>query len=299
MEVCGIIRIVMKYLHLLRLSHYTKNLFIFAPLFFSGRLFEQGLLDNCVLGFFLFSLCASSIYIINDLQDAPFDRLHLSKKKRPLASGAVSRGEALFLFVLLGGGSLLGAFLMHQQFFWVLLVYFSMNLLYTFWLKKVSLIDIIVISAGFILRVAAGGILTGIVVSHWLFVMTFLLSLFLALAKRRDDLIILRDTGQQMRKSLHGYNLEFISSALSILSAVLIVSYIDYVTSAEVMARFYGKHAYVSLVFVVTGLLRYLQITLVESKSGSPTRLLLNDRFLQVTITLWMAYFAGIIYLLK
>jgi 4-hydroxybenzoate polyprenyltransferase len=188
---------------------------------------------------------------------------------------------------------------MHQQFFWVLLVYFSMNLLYTFWLKKVSLIDIIVISAGFILRVAAGGILTGIVVSHWLFVMTFLLSLFLALAKRRDDLIILRDTGQQMRKSLHGYNLEFISSALSILSAVLIVSYIDYVTSAEVMARFYGKHAYVSLVFVVTGLLRYLQITLVESKSGSPTRLLLNDRFLQVTITLWMAYFAGIIYLLK
>jgi hypothetical protein len=156
--------------------------------------------------------------------------------------------------------------------------------------------DAFIISLGFVLRVAAGGVLSNIIVSHWLYIMTFLLALFIAFAKRRDDVLILNETGSQMRKSIKGYNLEFISSAISILSAVLIVSYILYITSPEVNIRFFGKHPYISTIFVVLGVFRYLQITLVENNSGSPSKLVLKDVFIQLVVASWVLFFIVLIY---
>lgn len=285
-----------KYILLIRVPQWLKNFFIFAPLFFSGHLLDIDKLVYCALAFLAFSLNASGIYIINDYKDIDKDRLHPTKRLRPLASGSISKVTALALFSLLAFSSLVLAFLLNVNLGIVISIYFGMNLMYSFGLKKISLIDIFIISIGFVLRVTAGGAITGIEISHWLYIMTFLIALFIAFAKRRDDVLLEMQTGEQMRKSVSGYNLEFISSAISILCGILIVSYLLYITSPEITLRFQNRHAYISTVFVIMGVLRYLQITLVEGNSGSPTKVLIKDRFLQITIVLWMLFFAFIIY---
>jgi len=287
---------MMKYLQLIRIHQWLKNFFIFAPLFFSGHLFNLAKLTHCALAFLSFSLCASSIYIVNDYKDIEKDKLHPVKKLRPLAAGTISKVTAIGLFCLLATVSFVLAFVINLNFAIVSGIYFLMNLFYSFGLKKVSLIDVFIIAIGFVLRVTAGGVVTDIEVSHWLFIMTFLMALFIAFAKRRDDVVLEMETGERVRTSISGYNLEFISSAISILCGILIVSYLLYITSPEITLRFQNKHAYISTIFVIMGILRYLQITLVEDNSGSPTKVLMKDRFLQATIILWMLFFASIIY---
>ncbi len=282
---------------LIRAHQWIKNFFVFAPLFFSGQFAEQNKLLNSTIGFLLFCITASSIYILNDIIDVEKDRLHPEKKSRPLASGAISKSSARILFFIFASVSLVFSFFFNFSFFVVTLVYFSLNVLYSFGLKTVSLVDIFIVSSGFVLRVIAGGVIASIEVSHWLFIMTFLLALFLAFAKRYDDVVIEKETGVQMRNSISGYNVEFIAASVSILCGVLIVAYIIYITSAEITERFANKHAYISTIFVVMGVLRYLQVTLVDKKSFSPTRLMLTDRFLQITILLWVAFFAVLIYM--
>ncbi|MDP2386924.1 MAG: decaprenyl-phosphate phosphoribosyltransferase [Bacteroidota bacterium] len=286
----------MSILKLIRVHQWTKNLFVFAPLFFSGQFLDKEKLVLSALGFLCFCLAASSIYIINDLFDAEKDKLHPTKKNRPIASGKISKSFAIILFLLFITSALSVSFFINKGLFVVILIYFVLNLLYSFGLKQISLIDIFIVSLGFVLRVAAGGTLTEIPVSHWLYIMTFLLALFIAMAKRRDDVLILNETGSEMRKSVKGYNLEFISSAISILCAVLVVSYLLYITSPEVVARFEGKHPYISTLFVILGVFRYLQITLVQSNSGSPSKILLKDLFIQSVLVLWVLFFITIIY---
>lgn len=283
-------------IQLIRPQQWLKNFFIFAPLFFSGNLMDLDKLCYCAMAFLAFSLNASSIYIINDYKDIENDKLHPTKKLRPLAAGTVSKGTAIGMFSFLAITSLILAFGTDLYLGIVISIYFVMNLFYSFGLKKVSLIDIFVIALGFVLRVTAGGVVTGIEISHWLYIMTFLIALFIAFAKRRDDVLLQMETGEKMRKAVSGYNLDFISSAISILCGILIVSYLLYITSPEITSRFQNKHAYISTLFVIMGVLRYLQITLVEQKSGSPTKVLIKDSFLQITVFLWMVFFAVIIY---
>jgi len=286
----------MAILKLIRVHQWTKNLFVLAPLFFSGQFLNQGKLVHAIYGFVCFCLAASSIYIVNDLFDAEKDKLHPTKKDRPIASGKISKPTAivfLTLFIVCAFGF---SFYISKDLFIVIATYFILNLFYSFGLKQISLVDVFIVSIGFVLRVAAGGVLTGIPVSHWLYIMTFLLALFIALAKRRDDVLILNQTGSEMRKSVKGYNLEFISSTISILCATLIVSYLLYIISPEVVARFQGKHPYISTLFVILGVLRYLQITLVKENSGSPSKILLKDLFIQIVLVLWVLFFITIIY---
>lgn len=284
------------YLKLIRVHQWTKNFFVFAPLFFSGQFLHSERLKESCIGFFCFCFAASAIYILNDIVDAENDKLHPVKKLRPIASGKINKVSAAIISILFLCTAVIPAFIISKWFFGVLIIYVAINIGYSLGLKQISIMDAFIVSLGFVLRVAAGGVLSEISVSHWLYIMTFLLALFIAFAKRRDDVLIMNETGSQMRKSISGYNLEFISSAISILCATLIVSYILYITSPEVNVRFVGKHPYVSTIFVILGVFRYLQITLVENNSGSPSKLVLKDLFLQLVIISWVAFFVVIIY---
>ena len=174
--------------------------------------------------------------------------------------------------------------------------YFVMNILYTIKLKTVPIIDVSIIATGFVLRVIIGGVCTGIPLSHWIILLTFLLSLFMAFAKRRDDVAIFQSTGVKARRNIGEYTIPFIDLALSITATVTIVCYIMYTVSEEVIIKLGSHYLYITVVFVIIGLLRYLWIAIVESKSGSPTRILLRDRFIQSCMLAWFCTFLIIIY---
>lgn len=280
---------------LLRLPQYIKNIFIFAPLFFAARFTELELIINASLAFVAFSFCASAVYIFNDYQDIEEDRLHDKKKLRPLASGQISTQAAFVLMAILILFAFALLWSLSQQASFVLALYLVMNIVYSIKLKHVAIIDISIISLGFVLRLFVGALVCDIPLSHWIVIMTFLLALFLALAKRRDDVLIYTQTGQKMRKVIDGYNLSFVDIAMNIMSAVVIVVYLLYTTSDLPLLK-EGNHLYLTTIFVIIGILRYLQITLVEENSGSPTQIVLKDRFIQIVCMLWVASFAWILY---
>ncbi len=287
---------VINHLTLLRPKHWIKNLFLFAPIFFSGQLFAKENFFDLILGFIAFSLTASSIYIINDLQDIEADQKHPEKCKRPLASGAISKNHALILFLICVLAGFVLAFFIKPKFLFILGLYFFMNIGYSFGLKNISILDILIVAAGFVLRIKAGGAIAVIAISHWLMIMVFLLALFMAIAKRRDDILIKLSSGRDMRKAVKGYNLDFLNVCLALVSAVIIVAYLMYTVSPEVIQRLGTYKLYYTSLFVIAGLMRYLQLTYVEKNSGSPTKLLYKDRFLQITILLWVISFYFLIY---
>lgn len=284
------------FLQLARPNQYLKNGFIWLPLFFGYRLEAVDAVVDTALAFAAFCFIASSVYIINDIRDIQEDRLHPIKKSRPLASGALNRTEALifFSFLVLAAGIISFLFL-PVQFTWIAGFYFFLNIAYSFYLKHIAIIDVICISMGFVLRIFAGGYSADVAISPWIIIMTFLLSLFLALAKRRDDLI-LADDGHGARKSLDGYNMEFISSAMVVMASVIIVSYLLYTVSPEVTRKHHTHNLYQTSFWVIIGLLRYMQITFVKKGSGSPTAVLLKDLFLQAVVLLWLANVYWLIY---
>lgn len=289
---------------LLRPHQWLKNLFVLLPAFFDGRIDEPAILLPSVVAFVSFCLLSSGIYCLNDIVDAPSDRHHPEKQHRPIASGAVSTAAAYVLMAALMALSLLLALTASwagvrdvQQVAAILCSYLLLNVAYCFWLKRLAIVDVFVIATGFVLRIMAGGQATGIEPSSWLVLMTFLLALFLAFAKRRDDVMIYVQTGVLARQNVSHYNLVFINQIIAIIASVLIVCYIMYTVSPDVVGRFGSRRVYMTAVFVLAGILRYLQLTVVADKSGSPTRVLLTDRFIHVCIAGWLAAFAFIIYM--
>jgi decaprenyl-phosphate phosphoribosyltransferase len=287
----------MKYIKLLRPKHWVKNAFLFIPLFFAGEIFNTAKLLHLLMGFVAFCLIASSIYVINDYNDIEADKQHPEKSKRPLASGAIPKQMALLIFAIcvLAGAAI--AWYVGEKFAFVLGIYFLLNLLYCFGLKNISILDIMILSTGFVLRVKSGGVASDVAMSEWLTIMIFLLALFMAIAKRRDDILIKMDSGKDMRKAASGYNMDFLNVMLALVSAVMIVCYLMYTISPETQARFHTYRLYYTTLFVIAGLLRYLQITYVENNTGSPTKILYKDRFIQLTILLWVLSFYVLIYL--
>jgi decaprenyl-phosphate phosphoribosyltransferase len=286
---------VSDFIKLARPHHYTKNLFVFAPLFFSGMLFNAAVLLNTLLAFLFFSLAASAIYVLNDLKDIAEDQTHPKKKFRPIASGRISKHEAIFFALILAPISIIGSYYLSTDLMAVIVIYILLNFFYSLGLKLVSIIDISIIALGFVLRVFAGSEAIDVQPSMWIILMTFLLALFLALAKRRDD-VILSSQGLTTRKNIDGYNLEFVNAAMVIISSVILVAYIFYTISTEVQERLQTEHLYLTVIFVLVGIMRYMQITFVENDSGSPTKIVLKDRFLQITILMWAVAFGSIIY---
>ena len=290
-----------KYFKLLRVEQWIKNLFVFVPIFFSGNFLHLNLLLKSILAFFVFSFTASSIYIINDYSDIESDKKHPIKRNRPLASGAISKKTAIsiliFLLILVVFIFLLGRILFNANFIGlaiVISIYFVMNLAYTFKLKHVPIIDIFIIAFGFVLRVLAGGYATGIFISQWAILLTFVLALVLAIGKRRGELINAEISGKT-RKALDGYNVQFADIALSISITLAIVCYLMFTLSPEVQEKFHPRVFY-TVIFVVFAFLRYLQQTLVYNKTESPTKIVYKDRYIQVTLLLWLVVFLLQIY---
>ncbi|MDR0798190.1 MAG: UbiA prenyltransferase family protein [Dysgonamonadaceae bacterium] len=287
------------YIQLLRPHQWVKNTFVFLPLFFSGQFYNRHLLYVSIVAFIAYSFVSSAIYCFNDIYDADMDRLHPTKRKRPIASGAISKkaGFILMALCLVIGFSLLYFLKMPVSLMLLLGFYFVMNIAYCVKLKQISIIDVLILSFGFVLRILAGGLATDVWISEWIIVMTFLLALFLAFAKRRDDFMIYEHTGIVARKNIVTYNAEFLNAALIMTSTITIVAYILYAVSPEVTSRFGSHYVYITALFVLAGILRYLQLTFVLEKSGNPTQILLKDPFIQISILGWIGTFAFIMYL--
>lgn len=290
---------------LIRPHQWLKNLFIFLPVFFGGAILNFDSLTRSLYAFIAYSLVCSSIYCLNDIIDRKADALHPKKKFRPVACGRISVPTAWtlhFILLLCAHGVLfLGYSMKDGQENWfgtylLICSYYALNLAYCMVLKKYALIDVMIIAVGFVLRILVGGCVTGIELSHWIIIMTFLLALFLAFAKRRDDVIVFQLTGKKPRANIVRYNEVLLNQVLSVIIAVILVAYIQYCVSPEVMHRMKSNKLYVTSIFVLLGLLRYLQITFVDGKSGSPTKVLMKDLFLQITILGWLATFMFILY---
>ena len=281
---------------LMRPHQYIKNLFIFLPLFFALKITDTALLTNAIIAFIAFSLTASAIYTLNDYHDIEEDRQHPKKKSRPLASGAISKSQAIIIMAVFGTAGFALMATLSLKAAGILAAYVLMNIAYSFYLKHVAILDVTIIAIGFVLRLFIGSAVTGIQLSMWIVIMTFLLALFMALAKRRDDVLIYLDTGKKMRKVIDGYNLQFLDTAMAIMASVVIVAYTIYTTSPEVVARVNSEYLYLTALFVILGIMRYLQIAFVLKDSGSPTKIVLKDRFMQLTLLGWVFTFAWILY---
>jgi decaprenyl-phosphate phosphoribosyltransferase len=219
---------------LARTHHYIKNIIIFAPLFFSGMLLNEVKLLSTFYTFVFFSLAASSVYILNDLMDANEDRQHPKKKLRPVASGAVGKITAVIAMITLLVISITGSVFISHSVSMLITAYVVMNIFYSIWLKHIVILDVTIIAVGFVLRIFVGTAAIQMQTSMWIVLMTFLLSLFLAFAKRRDDVLLFKD-GKKVRSNISGYNLDFINVAMSIMASVVLVAYISYTISDEVM----------------------------------------------------------------
>ncbi len=280
----------------MRPHQYIKNLFIFLPLFFALKITDTALLTNAFIAFIAFSLTASAIYTLNDYHDIEEDRQHPKKKSRPLASGAISKSQAIIIMAMLATAGFILMATLSLKAVGILAAYIVMNIAYSFSLKHVAILDVTIIAIGFVLRLFIGSAVTDIPLSMWIVIMTFLLALFMALAKRRDDVLIYLDTGKKMRKVIDGYNLQFLDTAMAIMASVVIVAYTIYTTSAEVVERVHSEYLYLTALFVILGIMRYLQVAFVLKDSGSPTKIVLKDRFMQLTLIGWVLTFAWILY---
>jgi len=284
------------YIILARPQQYVKNLFILLPLFFGGKFFELELLGRTLLVALSFSLLASAAYILNDYHDVAEDRLHPTKKNRPLASGRVTPGRAFLpaaAFLLAGLALAAG---LGNAILLLLSSYILLNVAYTMKLKHVAILDVFIIAVGFVLRLYAGSAASGVGLSMWIVLMTFLLALFLALAKRRNDVLIYLETERKTRKAIDGYTLEFLNASIVIMASVTIVAYIMYTVSGEAASRIQSEYLYFTVGFVLLGIMRYMQVSFLGKEKCDPTEVLLKDRFLQLSILAWIVSFGLILY---
>ena len=288
-------------IRLIRPHQWVKNLVVLLPVFFGGALLHIVSVYAGLVTALCFSFAASSIYCLNDIVDVDDDRRHPVKCHRPLASGAISITQGYILMFLMFILSMLSTFLLrHNQLETasVILFYWILNIAYCLKLKQYAIIDVCVVSFGFVLRILAGGYATSIHLSKWIVLMTFLLMLFLSFAKRRDDVVRMNETGHAPRQNTIRYNLTFINQAITITASVTLVCYIMYTVSPETIQNFHTDYLYLTSVFVLVGLLRYIQIAVVDKRSGDPTKVMLHDRFMQFVVLAFGLAFLFIIYVL-
>ena len=284
---------------LLRLKQYVKNLFCFLPVFFAGKMTDGSAVLASFHVFLAFCLAASAIYILNDFLDREEDRAHPIKKNRPLANGDISYSIALGIAVCLALAACgLTYFLSGPDVLSVIMAYIAINIAYSFFAKKISIVDITCIAAGFVLRVVGGSLVVAQTTSPWLVLQTFLLCMVLGLGKRWDDIRLSKDGRLKgaARASLSGYSEQFVTVGISFFATISCVCYIIYTISQHTQEHYQSEYVYLTSFWVIMGMARYLQIMLVYYKSGSPTDIFLRDRFILLTIVGWCLHLSLLLY---
>ncbi len=279
---------------LIRPKHWAKNVFVFFPVLFSGAIGNYFSFD-IILVFLGYCVAASAIYVINDWVDVEKDRLHPEKKNRPIASGKISKSAALILFFLLCSALIGIGFLIEFKAFIYVLLYFVLNLAYSFYLKNFSILDVSCISLGFVFRVLAGGAQADLAVTNWMVILVFLLTISLAFAKRRDDFEVGIDH-TLLRKSNLGYSLAFLDIAKSISFSITLVAYILYSIDPVTTKKIGSENLYLTSFFVFLGVMRYIQISVVDKNAGSPVKVLYKDKFIQLTLIGWALLLGYLLY---
>lgn len=281
-------------LSLIRVKHYVKNGLIFIPLIFSLNFMKANLLINEILAFVSFSLSASFVYVINDIADREKDKLHPTKKNRPIAAGSISIPQALLIAVVLIILSLWTAYLLNVKSVIIVTFYLITNLLYSFWLKNVPIVDVSVIALGFLLRVLIGGTAIYVPISKWLLLTIMTLSFYLGFAKRRNEMSKVSKTNET-RKVLREYNLSFLDKAMNSMMTLSIAFYALWAIDEQVVQALNSDKLIMTVPFVLIGMFRYSLI--VEGDSyGDPTDVILSDRLLQLVILGYMIFVIILIY---
>lgn len=281
----------------MRLRQWTKNGFIFFGLIFDRQLFLVEPFFRTVAGFFLFCLISSAVYLFNDIADVEADRNHPVKKFRPIASGKLPVNVAGSVALLLTSIAIPLGYILAPGFALILATYLIINLLYSRWLKHIAILDVMILSSGFVLRVAAGIILISPVerFSPWLYMITILFSLYIALGKRRAELHLLAQGASAHRKVFDGYTIPLLDQYITIVSGMTIVAYSLYTFSAPNLPE--NHTMMLTIPFVVYGIFRYLQLIQTGHAAGAPDEVALKDRPLQITMLLWGLAVIAIFYL--
>jgi 4-hydroxybenzoate polyprenyltransferase len=280
----------------LRPQQWTKNLIVFGGLLFGRRLFDGVAVLQASAAFAVFCALSGVVYLTNDVADRERDRLHPFKKHRPIASGAVPPGIALATAVALGAAALGVSFWVRFEFGLIAAAYIVLQTVYSSWLKHVVIIDVLTIALGFVLRAVAGAVAIAVPISHWLLICTILLALFLALSKRRHELLLLAEGATNHRRILQEYSPYLLDQMIGVVTASTLMAYIFYTISPETTQKFGTPLLGLTIPFPIYGIFRYLYLVHQKEGGGNPSELLLNDRPLLVCVALWGIAVAAIIY---
>lgn len=286
------------FINLIRVNQWVKNTFVFLPMFFNKQLMSFESLSSASVAFFSFSLIASSIYCLNDILDVNFDKNHIQKKSRPIASGKVSKSKAFkYMVVLAIIGFLLALMLNSIELTYALFTYFLLNILYSILFKNFIVIDVIIIAVSFVLRIIAGAVATKTELSNWILIMVFLLALLLALAKRRDEVLVYKETGMLVRRNIKAYSLTILNVLLICVAVIIVGGYIMYTLSDAIILQFGNKYLVVTSIFVVLGIVRYFKLIKHRIAYANPTKILLTDHVMQLIVFGWLISFYLFIYI--
>jgi 4-hydroxybenzoate polyprenyltransferase len=281
----------------MRPHQWTKNFFVYAALIFSQNVFNFPLLLKTTIAFSAFCLISSALYIFNDLKDLEEDKLHPLKSKRPIASGKIKKPTAILMIVVLGLLGFSSAFTLNKNYFIIILVYFLIQMAYSIRLKHIVILDVFVVALGFLIRVVAGGLAIEVSLSSWLLICTILLALFLALSKRRHELVLLEDGASDHRPILEEYSPYLLDQMIAVVTASTVIAYCLYTISEETVTKFGTTHLIFTVPFVLYGVFRYLYLIHQRSEGGSPEALIIKDKPLLIDIFLWIATAVIILYL--
>lgn len=275
-------------IRLARPKQWVKNGILLISLVFSGELSNLGKVEISFIATAIFCLLSSSVYTINDMVDVEKDRQHPTKMYRPLASGQVSNSQAMTMVILLWAVSIVGAWFINLNFFIISLVFVGFNIVYSTWLKNIVILDVMSVAISFVIRAYAGALAIDVTASKWLIINTLLLALFLGFGKRRHELILLEDGATAHRKILDKYSPYLLDQMIGVTTASVVVMYMLYSFSPEVMNKLGTGNLFLTIPFVVYGIFRYLYLIHKEEKGGSPTKVLITDKPILITVILWM-----------
>ena len=281
---------------LLRPAHWVKNVFVLAPLVFAQKLTDPEAVRLALLAFIAFCLASSAVYIFNDIRDRAEDRLHPLKRNRPLAAGTVSVQLAAVLAIAMAAGALGIAVGLGTGFLLVLTTYLVLNQLYSLGLKHVVILDVMIVSLGFVLRVIAGGLAIDVRVSAWLLLCTFFVALFLAFSKRRHELMLLANEASGQRPVLSHYSAAFLDQMINVVTASTVVAYAMYSISPETIEKFHTRYLIYTIPMVLFGIFRYLYLIYQRQTGRNPTEAILRDPPFMINILVWATAVVWIVY---